>query len=86
MGFEVRVKQHQLGDVVGPILTRWGATMEEVGSHTKQRHVVSARRDIARALAAVPPHGKGWSLEAIGRLLGRDGSTISKLISGKARS
>lgn len=57
-----------------------GVSIGELFSRARERHVVAARVEIWSDLRE-----RGWSYPAIGRLFGRDGSTVYQVVVGKQR-
>jgi chromosomal replication initiation ATPase DnaA len=81
--FAQRVNEHDLAEIVEPILKKHKVTLEELGGRRRARHLTRARAAFACVMRA-PPYE--WTLEAIGSLLGRDHSTIRYLVEvGQAR-
>lgn len=74
--FARMLKERDLFEKVGPIATRHGCAVDELAGPARHKHIVAARRDVAGYLS----RELGWSTTSIGKLLGRDHTTILNLL------
>ncbi len=64
-----------LGEILKEIATAHHCTMTEIVGPSKFAHVSTARREFCNRLRAM-----GWSYSAIGRLMGRDHTSIIEAV------
>lgn len=80
MGFAEECAARGLAGFVLTVATKYGVTVEEIGSKGRSQRLTAARSEIVRHLRAREPP---WSFADIGRLLGkRHRATMMRLAEG----